>query len=238
MPNHAESNIPALSLAGVEVTEDEALQYLDRYAVGLPATVCVYDYGGKTDKPIAGSNTVTYTDIARLVIINANLRARDVVSLMNPIPASLWAAVPLDADFRDLPEDPTGLPLYEALTALYRVFRVPGIKNAKATKLLHLKRPGLVPIIDSVATKAYAVTAQNMAAKFVRKEPMYWAAVWRDARSNAEALDGIRADLVRHGHAQALVARLPLLRLHDILVWSRFSGRAEPGDRASGPLTA
>ena len=221
----------------MKVTEDEALQYLDRYAVRLEATVQLYDYGGDTSRPIEGANSVTYTDIARLVIINSNLKARDVVSLMKPIAASLWADVPLDADFRELSEDPTGLPLYEALTALYRVFRVPGIKNAKATKLLHLKRPGLVPIIDSVATNAYAVTAQNMAAKFVRKEPMYWAAVWRDARSNAEALEGIRADLARRGRPQALVARLPLLRLHDILVWSRFSGRPEPRDRASRPLT-
>lgn len=219
-----------LTLAGVEITEAEARKHLINYAVRHPATVRYYDYDDDMDTSPSGSNGVAMSDIARLVVINARLEANDIAHLLDQVADALWSSVPLDADFRDLPDDPSNSPLYQAVCDLEAAYRDRGnIGSTKATKLLYLKRPGLVPILDTVAKDAYKGMARATGKEFGNKEPMYWAAIWRDARRNAETLDAICQDLPGEGEFSdperalvVLVARLPLLRLHDILIWSQF----------------
>jgi hypothetical protein len=50
--------------------------------------------------------------------------------------------VPADARRQDFPPDSA---LYLAATLLYDLFRRPGMGPAKRSKVLHLKRPWLVP---------------------------------------------------------------------------------------------
>ena len=48
-----------------------------------------------------------------------------------------------------------GTSLYRAATAPYDKYRLTNIGQAKRSKLLHLKRPWLVPIADTRVTAAY-----------------------------------------------------------------------------------
>ena len=129
-----------------------------------------------------------------------------------------------DADFFNLPDDPRDEHLYASVNALYDEYHGrPGLKAAKVTKLLHTKRPTLVPIVDSVVAKAYKTTANKVASDLGASKSMFWAAIWRDARHNADGLGSVRDDLRGMGGTEALVADLPLLRLQDILAWSRSS---------------
>lgn len=52
---------------------------------------------------------------------------------------------------------------------------------------------------------------------------MYWAVLWRDARANEAALTAVREALAEGDERQVRVCQLPLLRPHDVLVWSRFA---------------
>lgn len=211
-----------LTLAGSAVTADDALGYLTGYAHQHVATANIYDYAGINADPHAHDG-VSMADIARLVIINAQLRADDVPALLRPRPDALWEAVPHDLDFRDLPDDPREHDGYKGLTRLYESFTAgTGIKQAKATKLLHLKRPLLVPIVDSIMTEHYRPAAETTARGFGEALPQFWATIWREARANEPVLRGVVEELRAQGVAQERVARLPLLRLHDILVWSHF----------------
>ncbi|MCW2671809.1 MAG: hypothetical protein JWP14_398 [Frankiales bacterium] len=214
---------PVLTLAGVQITVETAHQYLADYAQQHYATMRYYDYNDLPTLP-TGSNRVEMGDIARLVVINARLAAEDVPRLLEPVDDALWAAVPRGAEFQTLPDDPTGEPLYEHASALYTAFRKRlGIGSTKATKLLHLKRPGLVPIIDSVVKSSYGDIARQLASQWGSDEPVFWAAVWRDARTNEAALVAVREALADGDDRHQRVSRLPLLRLHDILVWSHFA---------------
>ncbi len=214
---------PVMTLAGVQITDDAAREYLADYAQKRHVTVRHYDYNDQATLP-TGSDRVEMGDIARLVIINARLAAEDVYKLLEPVDDGLWAAVPRGAQFETLPDDPTGERLYDDASALYAAFRKrPGIGSTKRTKLLHLKRPGLFPIIDSVVKSAYGDIARQLSGQFGTDEPMFWAAVWRDARANEAALVAIRESLGNGGERHERVLCLPLLRLHDILVWSHFA---------------
>src|SRR5687767_6694318 len=68
-----------------------------------------------------------------------------------------WHLVPAGARLEDAdPEDN----LYWQASHLYNFFRrVRGIGPAIASKLLHLKRPGFFPILDSVMVALYAGAA-------------------------------------------------------------------------------
>jgi hypothetical protein len=121
--------------------------------------------GDDTDRPDRASatqpvNTVTLADIGRLVAINADLRAGDVSALLTTASEQAFAGVPPDARLQDCPPDS---PLYLAATLLYDLFRRPGIGPAKRSKVLHLKRPWLVPIYDSHVHRIYANRAADLA---------------------------------------------------------------------------
>ncbi len=142
-------------------------------------------------------------------------------------PPALWSGAPHDLDFRDLPDDPREHAGYQGMVKLYESFVGDGgIKRAKATKLLHLKRPNLVPIMDKVVFEHYRRSASDTAHGFQEHQPQYWATIWREARANEQALLALVEPLKAEGAAHERVARLPLLRLHDILVWSHL-GRPE-----------
>jgi Family of unknown function (DUF6308) len=131
---------------------DNALGILHEYAVRYAGTVRFYDLAGDPDgyPGPAGdtylADTVTLGDIGRLVVINAALSAPDVVMLMDTDAAAEFAAVPAVARLEDCTPETS---LYRAATALYDKYKLSNIGQAKRSKLLHLKRPWLVPIADS-----------------------------------------------------------------------------------------
>lgn len=212
-----------LTFAGDDVEESQALAALRRYADEHPATLAWYDYAG-TDAPPVAADGVQLADIGRLVVINAQLSADDVPGLLTPLPdVGLWDAVPHDADFRDLPEDPHEHPVYVAASELYAALTSRhNIPRTKATKLLHLKRPQLIPVVDSVAAEHYQQVADDLAARWGEPHGQFWAVIWSDARANQEALRPVLDELAGDGGDRARLAALSPLRIHDVLVWSLF----------------
>ncbi len=222
MSHPARSVVPVLTFAGHDVEEAQALAALRSYADEHPATLAWFDYAG-TDAPPVAVDGVQLADIGRLVVINAQLSADDVPALLASLPDGLWEAVPHDADFRDLPEDPRGHPVYVAASELYSALTSRhNIARTKATKMLHLKRPRLIPVVDSVAGEHYQQAADDLAARWGEPHGQFWAAIWADARANQPALRPVLDELAGETGDGARLAALSPLRLHDVLVWSLF----------------
>jgi hypothetical protein len=102
----------------------------------------------------------------------------------------------------------------------------PRIAYGKISKVLHLKRPHLYPILDSQLRAAYRRPAKAAAQRYQQHRPRvrwsYWAAIRDDAinPANVEALRTVRTEL--RAHRQDLVRRaaeLSDVRLLDILTW-------------------
>ncbi len=215
-----------LTFAGHDIQEPQALDVLRRYADDHLATLAGDDYAGDDLPPVAADG-VELADIGRLVVINAQLAADDVPALLAPLESELWDAVPHDADFTDLPDDPRRNPVYAAASELYEALTSRhNIARTKTTKLLHLKRPQLIPVVDSVAAGHYQQAADALATRWDESHGQFWAAIWADARVNQSPLRPLLAELSGDGGDRARLAALSPLRIHDILVWSLFHPRA------------
>lgn len=177
-----------MRLGDCQVSRDRALALLASYAVSHANTVRLYDLAGQEDgEPgphgaASPANAVTLADIGRLVAINAGLAASDVAALVDVDAAVQFAAVPATARLEDW-EPGNGLD--EAATALYDRYRLGGIGQAKRSKLLHVKRPWLVPIADSRVVKVYKHRAAELAAE-LGLAICHWAAVRQDLIAAAD----------------------------------------------------
>jgi hypothetical protein len=121
--------------------------------------------------------------------------------------------------------------LYDAGLALFNHFvqaRSTGISIGKISKVLHVERPALFPILDSRVRRAYRRRARVAAAQHNSCRPAtvryaYWAAIREDVTNprNVDALHLLRRAL-RESERQ-LVARaagLSDVRLLDVLTWN------------------
>ncbi len=140
--------------------------------------------------------------------------------------------VALDASLRDA--DPTrgGGPFDSALT-LWSHFlddSPAGVSVGKISKVLHVTRPGLFPILDSRLRAAYheqAKTAAQQAAEFRpalrRYRLLFWEAVRQDILLNEEALRDLRRALRADSapHAARVAGEVSDLRLLDMLTWKQ-----------------
>lgn len=209
-----------------ELKADRALELLQDYAAQYASTVRLYDLAGDADgRPGPGSgadpiNAVTLGDIGRLVVINAGLSAGDVATLMDIDATSELTAVPATARLENC--EP-GNDLYQAATALYekyRLFRGSNIGPAKRSKLLHLKRPWLVPIADSRTISVYRRRADNWAAR-LRVPSGHWEAVREDLMVGSADFERLTMRLSEDPAPELQrLSRLTSLRLLDILAWT------------------
>jgi hypothetical protein len=204
---------------------DQALGLMRDYAVSYPDTVRFYDLAGYLDgSPGPGDgaepvNAVTLGDIGRLVAINAGLAAGDVATLMDIDAAAEFAAVPATARLEDC--EP-GSELCKAATALYEKYRLRGGSNigqAKRSKLLHIKRPWLVPIADSRVMGVYRRRADDWAARLGQASG-HWEAVREDLIATVDDLEWLAGRLSGDENLEVRrLGRLTRLRLLDILAW-------------------
>lgn len=163
-------------------------------------------------------------DVGRLVAINAGLAADDVASIMD-IDATLeFTAVPTSARLEDC--DPAS-DLYQASTALYEKYRLSRGSNigpAKRSKLLHLKRPWLVPIADSRTISLYRRRADAWAARLGMASG-HWEAVREDLIAGADDFEWLTMRLSEDQRPEfQRLGRLTRLRLLDILAWTLGDG--------------
>jgi hypothetical protein len=101
-----------------------------------------------------------------------------------------WASVPADADLAATdPTAPDGL--FARAAGLYWAFtwpdRISGVAVAKVHKILHIKRPGLYPILDDRIKRLYKPCAVTWPAHLhylrgvtATDSPPYWAAFRED----------------------------------------------------------
>lgn len=203
-----------------------------QYARDYPRTIREYDLGDRGDPGV-----LTEAEAWRSRIIGSRLTHGERDEVIGRAVSAPWASVPADADLGDAdPAVPGGL--FASAACLYWTFtwpdRISGVAVAKVHKILHLKRPGLYPILDDRVKGLYEPCAAAWPARLQYLEgvtatdsPPYWAAIRADLITNHEPLEACRGRLAEDENATVrLMARLTRLRLQDIIAWMIASGRA------------
>lgn len=172
-------------------------------------------------------------DLWATLLMNSRLREKEARALMAASEAIQKALVPVvDAQIADADLSAR----YAELTALFRAVRVPGVAIAKATKLLCMKRPNLIPMLDSVVVGALCgghrwsgrADPGGFAVDVLYAMERFQALLLHD--DNRAACDSIRDELNRRLAARA--ARLGFetapevtsARVLESLVWWEFEG--------------
>jgi Family of unknown function (DUF6308) len=213
------SGAPTVTIAG-RIVQDP-LSQLVAYAGGHSQTVRRYDLGG------SGPGPVTTADIVRTRLINSRIGDSEGRHLVRAAAAStaLLEAIPPNADLRDADPAVSG-GLYDQALTVFDGLLAPKIRLSKVSKVLHLKRPALFPILDSRIVRVYRQQAATAAVRYRKYgrtyRRMYWAAIRDDvvAPENVAALAALRAALHQDAdEGVRLVGELSDLRLLDILTW-------------------
>jgi hypothetical protein len=207
-----------------EMSQDQARDIACDYAIRHWATVLWYDLAGEAGYAAGPAraaepvNAVTLADVGRLVVINAGLRADDVPALLNAADEKDFAEVPPGAR---LEECTRGSSLYEAATLLYDRFRRPGIGAVKRSKVLHLKRPWLVPIYDDHVHRVYEDRAADLGRQMGDPYGGWWEAARLDLVGGTADFGWLTRSLCADDDPRVRRAgSLTEVRLLDILIWT------------------
>lgn len=212
-------DLPAIHVAGAVVHDPWGR--LVHYAEFYGKTMRRYDFAGNLEDP----NILTREVVRSTRVIGSRISDKQVGWFVQRARSAPWHAVSPTADlYAADPADVGGA--YDAADALYRHFRSPsqrGIRTAKVSKVLHLMRPELVPVLDSRLVKTYRLAAKNAAKRYrgPRHEPMYWAAIRDDLIANRAAIEKIKEHAAGSQSDQiARLAKLSDLQILDIVTWS------------------
>jgi hypothetical protein len=189
------------------------------YAAQFGETLARYDFGDRGLPDVLTAEEIWSTRIIRSRVTYAE---RNELARVAAECASLWAAIPFDANIRDADPLVTG-GLYAKMLELYTCFtKVPGVSTAKASKILHFKRPSLYPILDSRLAELYEESATQAAEEYPQLgyRKMYWAAIRNDLFTNELPLRALRAEL-SSVQSPFRLSELTDMRILDILSWSR-----------------
>jgi hypothetical protein len=106
------------------------------------------------------------------------------------------------------------------------------VSVAKVHKILHLKRPGLYPILDERVKSLYWPCAAEWTGRLghlggttLADSPPYWAAFRDDLVRNCDALRTFQAQMAedKDGVVRTM-AKLACLRLQDMIAWMVAAG--------------
>lgn len=151
-----------------------------------------------------------------------------------------WGVVAPLAELADAdPREAAGA--YDAAITLWNHFAAvapKGVSTAKISKVLHLTRPGMYPILDSRLMNFYDAEARSAAdelkrvrSEFAGTKRMYWEAVRRDLVANRPQLADLRAALARSTRPLSEdAAKLSDVRLMDMLAWAAAGAPDEESD--------
>ena len=201
-------------IADKRLTIEQALAVFRNYRL---KTVDVYDLKGVGDP-----NVITLEEAARTRAVSSRLSNQHAAWFVARSQTALWPAS--DADLADAdPSERDGL--YDQMNACYLHFysdRPRKVDIGKISKVLHIKRPGLFPILDTEVRACYKEAARRAAKSYPERghKRMYWAAVRDDLIANRQS--GTLAEL-RDAFASEpplkVYSELTDLRLLDILTW-------------------
>jgi hypothetical protein len=179
---------------------------------------------------VGNPNRVVVEDV---IAMNTTMRSRSKRSLWDPVLASRQ---------RWLREIPPGLDLIEAdedewtaadgdavVAAALGVCIHPGIGLAGATKLLHLKRPRLMPVLDQLVAEMIGVTLPASPAldRRVAVAQRLVTALRREGRHNLDVLQRIQRELAKDG------INRPLIRIFDAILWFSHPAASVTGAKRS-----
>ncbi len=215
----------ALRIANVTLEAETGWRALTEYAAAAKATVHYYDFAGGVAP--APHNGVDLLDFGRLMFFGGQLAPDHAVALVEAAASADWASVPLDARLVDAdPADDDRDRLYSTAESLYRHFldADPRVGAADVSKLLHLNRPALFPILDATVRVLYSDRAADAWARSrqevrPRSGRSYWPVIREDLLGATEHLAEWRSRLA--DTEDPLIGRLATLedvRLWDIVV--------------------
>jgi hypothetical protein len=211
------SEIVSVVIAGIDVPDPwgRLVSYASRYS----ATLIRYDLAGQDD-PCALSRD----EVRRTRTIASRISNRELDWFVDRGQSAPWPAVDADAYLGDAdPAQKAGL--YDRADALYQHFRSDAPRNvnmAKISKVLHLKRPALVPLLDSHLERKYRRLARQAALGYPARGygRLYWAVVRDDLLLNRNSLTALRSRFAEDDReAVRRLAELTDLRMLDILTW-------------------
>ncbi|WP_198958268.1 MULTISPECIES: DUF6308 family protein [Amycolatopsis] len=205
-----------LVVAGRSISLRDAIATLEGYPERTPPR---YDLPGPGDPYL-----LTPAEVIRTRVVRSRIGGREVDWFVEQAKDAPWVAP--GSDLRDADPGTRG-GLYDAMTSLYRHFmdaRPRGVSHAKVSKVLHVKRPALFPILDQHVFTAYRAEARTQGARYPELgfRSITWAAVRADllAATSSGALVRLREMVA--AHAEEKVRRLSAvtdLRLLDMLTW-------------------
>lgn len=213
-----EDGLAEITVAGSAVPDP--LKVLATYMANFSGTLRQYDFGSHGDPDVLTTEEIWKTRIIHSRVTHAEKTELERASTGW---ACLWVAIPSDANIENADPALDG-GLYDDMDKLFRLMTdVPGVSWAKASKILHFKRPSLYPILDSRLIEIYqepaAIAARDYPGRGFNR--MYWAAIRNDVIANKSALQELRGGLASADAELARLASLSDLRLLDILGWSR-----------------
>jgi hypothetical protein len=176
--------------------------------------------GDPSSQPRAFDSLAGKANPDRIVVddinaINATMRARSAHALWKAIldGNQAWLRdIPLDLDIVQADEAEWNASNGDALlSAAIAACIYPGIGLASATKVLHLKRPRLVPILDRLVAEMMGFNPPDSPSIAVGQQ--LTAAIRREGRRNHRVLGRIQAELAMHDLER------PLIRVFDAIVW-------------------
>ena len=164
-------------------------------------------------------NVLTRSDvlISRKIIARTCDRViNDVLKKAGPINAAL-AGVPISANLED--NDPP----WDALAKLYSTLvTIPQIRISRATKILHKKRPCLIPILDNEVAKYLRSIEPSLTTDRIAEGLALTQSYKKELDRNVQSLKCVRKELHKRGF------ELTEVRLLDILIWAHSGVYSAP----------
>jgi Family of unknown function (DUF6308) len=209
-----------LEVAGRALTVEEALKILELYPQKTPAA---FDLVGCGEL-----GRLTAEEVARTRKISSRISNDEAAYFVERSRTAPWMSVG-----EDLADAAASSALFVRMTDLYWHFaeKAPkGVSFAKISKVLHLKQPGLYPILDSHLARAYAPAAKELRDDYPELgwRRRTWLVIRNDllAARASGAVGQLRRNLRSYesddpGKQDAMrrLAGLTDLRLLDIMVW-------------------
>jgi hypothetical protein len=222
-----------MSLLIAQDVVDDPFPLWRRYAQKYTRTIREYDHGGSGDPDI-----LTEAEAWRSRIINSRLTRGECTEVVRRAQSAPWASVPATADLADADASVAG-GLFADTAGLYWWFtspaRIKGVAVAKVHKILHLKRPGLYPILDEQVKSLYRPSAATWVSRLghlgglrIADSPPYWAAFRSDLVKNLDQLQACRTRMADDDdEAVRLMGTLTCLRLQDMIAWMIAAGHTQ-----------
>lgn len=207
-------------------TVEDPLRVVESYIRDHGGTIANFDY---LERP---HSTITHEIIraTRAPWMNSRISNKEAEWFQQRGESAPWNKVPVGAPLQQADPLLVGN-LYDAMDALWAHFYATerrGIGVAKVSKVLHLMRPHLYPILDSRLGSLYKKPAREAAAKlrsksdkFSKTRSHHWEAIRADLIRNSDGLEGLRQALRQSEEPSFREAaeRLSDLRLLDIVSW-------------------